>query len=404
MDRHDLLTILEAGLEAADGRRCVREFLLDRRPQGPLTLIAVGKASTAMTLGAVDVLGAALDGGYVVTPLGHGDEALSAMPRFRTVPSSHPVPDQRSLEAGDGLLSFVSAMAPGTRVLVLISGGASSLVESLPAGLDAGDLSRVNQFLLGSGLDIFGVNGVRRRLSMLKDGRLAAALRGHPVLALYLSDVEGDDPAWIGSGLLSRAKSALPSGLPDWLVTLIHSGPPPGLPTPPVESHVVGNLARALDGCEDRARRLGFPVTRHDEWLRGPVAGAADRIVSEMDDGRAGIHLWGGETTMILPAAPGRGGRNQHLALCCATAIQGRDDLAVLCCATDGVDGNSEDAGGLVDGQSIRRGRDGGADPADCLRRADSGTFLEAAGDLIFTGPTSTNVNDVVIGLKAVSG
>ena len=82
---------------------------------------------------------------------------------------------------------------------------------------------------------------------MLKDGRLAAALRGHPVLALYLSDVEGDDPAWIGSGLLSRAKSALPSGLPDWLVTLIDSGPPPGLPTPPVEGHVVGNLARALD-------------------------------------------------------------------------------------------------------------------------------------------------------------
>ena len=107
---------------------------------------------------------------------------------------------------------------------------------------------------------------------------------------------------------------------------------------------------------------------------------------------------------MILPAAPGRGGRNQHLALCCATAIQGRDDLAVLCCATDGVDGNSEDAGGLVDGQSIRRGRDGGADPSDCISRADSGTFLESAGDLIFTGPTSTNVNDVVIGLKAVSG
>ena len=404
MDRHALLTILEAGLEAADGRRCVREFLLDRRPQGPLNVIAVGKASTAMTLGAVDVLGTVLDGGYVVTPVGHGDEALSAMPRFRTVESSHPVPDQRSLEAGDGLLSFVSAMAPGARVLALVSGGASSLVESLPEGLDAGDLSRVNQWLLGSGLDIFGVNAVRRRLSMLKDGRLASALEGHEVLALYLSDVEGDDPAWIGSGLLTRAKSALPAGLPGWLMALIDAGPPAVAATACVENHVVGNLARALDGCEDRARRLGFPVTRQDQWLRGPVPGAADRIISDMDNGRSGIHLWGGETTMILPAAPGRGGRNQHLALCCATAIQGRDDLAVLCCATDGVDGNSEDAGGLVDGQSIRRGRDGGADPSDCISRADSGTFLESAGDLIFTGPTSTNVNDVVIGLKAVSG
>ncbi len=404
MDRDALLSILGAGLEAADGGRCVREFLRDRRPRGPLALIAVGKASTAMTLGAVDVLGDDIEGGYVVTPVGHGDEALSAMPGFRTVESSHPVPDERSLEAGDGLLSFVSSMAPGTRVLALISGGASSLVESLPEGVDGGDLGRVNQWLLGSGLDIFEVNAVRRRLSMLKDGRLASALQGHPVLALYLSDVEGDDPAWIGSGLLARAESALPAGLPRWLMALIDAGPPPGSPAARVESHVVGNLARALDGCEARARQLGLPVTRHGQWLGGPVPGAAERIVSDLDHGRAGVHLWGGETTMVLPANPGRGGRNQHLALCCATAIRGRDDLAVLCCATDGVDGNSEDAGGLVDGQSIRRGRDGGADPDDCIRRADSGTFLESAGDLIFTGPTSTNVNDVVIGLKAASG
>lgn len=400
MDRASLLQILDAGLGAADGRRCVREFLVSQRPVGPLHLIAVGKAAAAMSLGALDVLGADVVDGYVVTRTGYGDPELASMPGIRLVESSHPVPDRLSLEAGEGLLAYAAAVKPGSGVIALVSGGASSLVEALPEGVDACELDRINRWLLGSGLDIFGVNAVRRRLSRIKDGRLAAALGGHPVFALYLSDVMGDDPAWIGSGLFQRTEVSLPEELPDWIAGIVHAGTPPPAPAAHVEHHVVGNLARVLDACERSARSLGLEVTRHGQWLEGPVQEAAAQVVNQLDAGPAGIHLWGGETTMILPADSGRGGRNQHLALCCAVSIEGRDDLAILCSATDGTDGSGEDAGGLVDGGTIQRGRDGGADPVTCLARADSGTFLEASGDLIYTGPTSTNVNDVVIGFK----
>lgn len=145
-------------------------------------------------------------------------------------------------------------------------------------------------------------------------------------------------------------------------------------------------------------------VLRHQTRLDVSVDEAALRIVSSLKEGPEGVQVWGGEPTVRLPAKPGRGGRNQHLALRCATAIQGCGNLQILCAATDGADGPGEDAGALVDGESVQRGRDAGMDPEACLVRADSGSFLEAAGDLIFTGPTSTNVNDIVIGAKGCKG
>jgi hydroxypyruvate reductase len=141
-------------------------------------------------------------------------------------------------------------------------------------------------------------------------------------------------------------------------------------------------------------------VTRHRSRLDEAVDEAALRITSSLRKAADGIQVWGGEPTVRLPDQPGRGGRSQHLALRCATAIRGYEDLAILCAATDGADGSGEDAGALVDGSSVQRGRDAGMDPEVCLERADSGSFLEAAGDLIFTGPTSTNVNDIVIGVR----
>ncbi len=404
MYRKDLLEILDAGLGAADGRRNVREFLCDQRPVGPVHLIAIGKSAPAMTLGALEALGDDVSDGFVVTRPGYAGAELGTVPRLQVLESAHPVPDARSIRAGQALLAYAGSLAPGAAVVVLISGGASSLVEVLPPWVDPGDLSRLNRWLLASGLDILSINAVRRRLSRIKDGGLACALWGHPVLALYLSDVEGDDPAWIGSGLLRRAAAPLPRDLPDWVFGLVRRENVADSPTARVEHHVIVNLETALTACETRGRSLGYPVSRHREWLKGPVTGAAERIVAGLDTGAAGIHLWGGETTVTLPASPGRGGRNQHLALCCAVAIDRREDLAVLCAASDGTDGNSDDAGALVDGGTVQRGVDGGADVDRCLAAADSATFLEAAGDLIYTGPTTTNVNDMVIGLRIGPG
>lgn len=400
MHRRELLQILHAGLEAVDGRRCVRECLSRGALDGPVHLIAAGKAAARMSLGAADVLGGRIVDGYIVTRAGYGDPELASMPHFQVREASHPVPDQSSVAAGKGLLRYAAGVPPGEQVLGLVSGGASSLVEVPVAGVDAAHLEKINVWLLGSGLDIFGMNAVRRRLSRLKDGGLAAALSGHPVLALYLSDVKGDDPAWIGSGLFRHAETQLPPDLPVWLRELLGKISRPPVAAGAVEHRIVGNLERALEACGERARRLGHAVTRHPEWLAGPVEQAAVRLLTELEEGPPGIHLWGGETTVTLPPSPGRGGRSQHLALCCAMGVSGRDDVALVCAASDGADGNSEDAGAIVDGATLQRGRDGGADPEICLAAADSGAFLEAAGDLLFTGPTGTNVNDLVIGFK----
>jgi len=404
VDRSDLLDILDAGLGAADGRRVVRDYLSCYRPAGPVHLIAAGKAAAAMTLGALDVLGDDVADGFVVTPADHGGADLSAIPRLRVFESAHPVPDARSIRAGETLLDWIRSLPPVAPVLALVSGGASSLVEVLPPGIDPETLARLNRWLLGSGLDIFGMNAIRRRVSRIKDGGLSAALWGRTVLALYLSDVKGDDPAWIGSGLLLQAPAPLPAGLPLWVTGLVDGGPLPETPRAHVDHHVVGNLGTLLAACEVRARDLGYEVIRHREWLEGQVSRVARGIVEGLIAAPAALHLWGGEPAVTLPEHPGRGGRNQHLALCCALGIAGRDDLAILCAATDGTDGNTEDAGALVDGGTVQRGLDAGADAVRCLAAADSASFLEAAGDLIYTGPTATNVNDVVIGLKAGSG
>jgi hydroxypyruvate reductase len=404
VDRRSLLEILDAGLRAADGRRCVRDCLVEERPAGPIHLIAVGKCASAMAAGATDALGKDIVDGLIVTRHGYAGGHCAADARFRVLEASHPVPDESSLAAGERLMAYVGALPRGAPVLALISGGASSLVEVLPPGVGIDVLERANRWLLGSGLDIFSINAVRRRMSRIKNGGLASALWGRPVLALYVSDVRGDDPAWIGSGLLQRGNAELPEDLPGWMADCLGAGDAPRVPVGLVKHRVVANLGTALDACASRANGMVSRVTVHPEWLEGQAEAAALRIVDGLQDGPPGIHLWGGETTVTLPQRPGRGGRSQHLALCCAMAIRGRIDLQVLCSATDGTDGSSEDAGALVDGNTVGRGVDGGLDPAACLAAADAGSFLEASGDLLYTGPTTTNVNDIVIGVRGPSG
>lgn len=404
MDRQSLLEIFDAGLRAADGRRCVRDYLVGERPAGPIHLIAVGKSASAMADGAADALGKDIVDGLIIARHGYAGGDCVADSRFSVLEASHPVPDDSSLAAGEQLMAYVGALPPGAPVLALISGGASSLVEVLPLGVGVEVLEKANRWLLGSGLDIFSVNAVRRRMSRIKNGGLASALWGRPVLALYVSDVRGDDPGWIGSGLLQRRDAQLPDGLPGWMVDCVGPDDAPRVPSGPIEHRVVANLGTALDACAARATEMTDRVTVHDEWLEGQAEVAARRIVGVLQGEPPGVHLWGGETTVTLPERPGRGGRSQHLALCCAMAIRGRTDMKVLCSATDGTDGSSEDAGALVDGGTVQRGGDGGLDPAACLAAADAGSFLEASGDLLYTGPTTTNVNDIVIGVRGLPG
>jgi hydroxypyruvate reductase len=312
----------------------------------------------------------------------------------------HPVPDAGSLEAGEALLQLASSAAPGQRVLALVSGGASSLVESLPEGITLDDLRTLNRWALGAGIDIVALNAMRRALSAIKDGRLLDHFGHCEMRGLLISDVPGDDPAVIGSGLLRRA-AVQPdtSGWPEWVRELAARNPARSH-TGPIPVEVVARLDDAILAAERLATSRGVPATRHLPRLDGNAEDAARRVTHELATGREGVHLWGGETTVRLPAKPGRGGRNQHLALAAAQLIAGHDEYLVLAAGTDGNDGNTDDAGALVDAGTVERGGAEGFDAGAMLLRADSATFLETSEDLVFTGPTGTNVGDLVIGLR----
>ncbi len=375
--------------------------VLAGREGGPVHVLAVGKAASAMTLGAADALGPALARALVVSRSGHFDPELERHGAITCLAGGHPLPDMGSLAAGAAMLDFAASTPAGARVLLLVSGGASSLAEVLAPGVGLTELRAVNDWALGAGVEIEQLNRVRRGLSRLKDGRLVTAFAHCRIEGYFISDVPGDDPAVVGSGLLAPEGDArrLDDAWPAWIVDLVtRSTLPPG--QGPARVECVGRLDDALAAIERAAVAMGLSVGRRGARLAGDAVDAALRFCHELELGSVDLLLAGGETTVVLPARPGRGGRNLHLALAAACQLAGHGHLLVLAAGSDGSDGNSDDAGALVDGSSIERGREAGLEPGDCLARADSGVFLEATGDLVHTGPTGTNVGDLLMGLR----
>jgi glycerate 2-kinase len=409
MDAHRraLLKIYRAALDAVDGRRRVREVLGERPRPAAVRLIAIGKAADAMAQGAFDAWEEAIEAGLLITKRGHVDAKLYQGRPLRVIESGHPVPDAASLEAGAALLEFLAQSPVDAQFLFLISGGASSLVEALAPGATLEDLQALNRHLLASGADIQTMNRLRKAISRLKGGRLAWHLKGRRALVLLISDVEGDDPATVGSGLLvgSQERPVQPEELPPALRHLLEDVPPAPKPDDPlfqnVELRIIARNADALAAAAERAQTLGYTVHRHSEFIHGDAIHAGERLARQIVAGPDGVHLWGGEPTVELPPEPGRGGRMQALALAAAPLFNGLRDVYLLAAGTDGTDGPGEDAGALVDAGTISRSEDGDVEPESALERADAGTALAAAGDLIQTGPTGTNVMDIMIGLNA---
>jgi glycerate 2-kinase len=333
----------------------------------------VGKAAASMMRGAADALGSRLVRGLVVAPDGDLPPAVAGLPGMRVLQAGHPRPDERSLAAGEALLEFASATPRGSRVLLLVSGGASALLEVPAPGVGLAELRALFDRSLHEGLDIESLNRERIALSRVKGGRLAGLFTGAAVEALMISDVPRDNPAVLASGLLDT----------------------PGLPC-----RLAGSLDDALDAIVRAAAAQGLRAVCAPERLAGDAQAAARRICHELAVGEADLRVHGGETVVRLPLQPGRGGRCQHLAVAAAGLIAGHADLLLLAAGTDGVDGASEDAGAIVDGGTMARAGDCGLDPDAALAAADSGTLLEATGDLVHTGPTGTNVGDVVLACR----
>lgn len=406
LQRQQLLSIYHAALQSVHGRVCVGKALKRHGMSGDVYVIAIGKAASAMFLGAADVLQQQIAKALVITKHGYADAEATAKGAC-LIEAGHPTPDQQSLDAGQVLLNFIHAAPADAALLFLISGGASSLVELLPEGVTLADLQRVNQWLLASGLDIHAMNQVRKSLSLIKGGRLTRQLGGRAARVLLISDVPGDDPATIGSGLLAPERfieTAVPIELPQWLTILMASGVAAPLLDDAIFKNItieiVATLADAKQAAAACGRKLGYEVYEHAGILGGDAVLVARQLAAALLDGPIGLHVWGGETTLQLPPAPGCGGRNQHLALVAATELSGCDNVLFLAAGSDGSDGPTDAAGGLVDGATVVRGQVAGFDVNDVLARADAGTLLAASGDLVRTGPTGTNVMDLMLGLK----
>jgi hydroxypyruvate reductase len=386
--RHLLLTLFQAGLARTNGRRCVAAALkaangvapasVDVPRPGPVWVAAIGKAASAMALGAHDVLGNAIQRVLLITKEGHVDPQASALPAVEIYESAHPVPDQRSLAAGETLLRWVGELPDSVQPLFLISGGASSVVEVLHEGVSLEQLAQVNAEGHAGGIPIAELNARRARLSRIKGGGLTGILGGRSARALFISDVPDDDPAVIGSGLLGPA-GAVPDS---------------------IERTVIASLDHAVDAVCAAAQQFGLDVRKASKRFDGDAVRLAVRFTHELHLNPAQVCVWGGESTVQLPEHPGRGGRNQHLALAAARLIAGQSHMTLLAAGTDGTDGPTEDAGALVDGETCARLMLAQVDVEDCMRRADAGTALALSGDLLHTGPTGTNVGDIVVGLK----
>ena len=408
--RRLLLDGLRAALDATGGRESVRRRLAEDRDFTPRFAFAVGKAAPAMMAGAFDALGRSIQRAFVVTKHGHAGDVLDPGWPVDVMESSHPVPDDSCLAAGHALIDLVDAIPADAEVLALVSGGASALVEVLPEGFDASDLARVNEYLLAAGHPIGAMNRVRKRISRIKGGRLAQRIAARRSLNLAISDVPGDDPKVIGSGpLVAHASEDIEISdldLPSWLVEMSLRAPPlsGAEATSRVRTEIVARPADARAAAAATYRAAGIDVVEHRELLEGDALAVGRRIGREIADEKPVAHVWASETTVMLPPNPGRGGRCQSLALAAALEIRDSAGMCVLAAGTDGTDGPGEDAGALVDTGTVARGIAAGLDPELSLRTADAGTFLEASGDLVHTGPTGTNVMDLVVAMKVEPG
>jgi glycerate 2-kinase len=395
------------GARVIERERAVAEIARDR-----VRIIAVGKAAMAMARGASAALGGAIRG-IVVAPSGGGRLPRSLV-RLR---GEHPLPGRGSLAAGRAVWGELGGLARDEMVLVLLSGGASSLLALPAPGVTLEDKLATTKLLLRAGATIAETNAVRKHLSRLKGGGLARRAAPASVVTLLLSDVIGDSPAVIGSGPTAPDPTTfadvwavlerydLVERVPARVRRRIERGRRGGVEetVKPGEIRtraiVVGNVASALEGAAREARRLGFEPRVWTERLRGEARRAATRVAREIE--RVGrvrkpICLLAGGETIVRVGGDGRGGRNQELALALAEKIAGRN-VAALAAGTDGIDGPTDAAGAFVDGETVARARCRGLEPRGFLRRNDSHGFFSKMGDLHRPGPTGTNVMDVTI-------
>ena len=396
--RELLSHLFQTAIEEVDGRNCVHAWCREHAARFDYVL-AIGKAAPAMLQGALEYL-TNIKQALLICPPTTLPRSVRKNKAITIIGSSHPVPDQRSLDAGQALLRFLSAISENEKLLILISGGASSLVEVPVAGLSLEQLQQINQYLLASGKDIHQMNAWRKRFSQIKGGGLLAHVQAENCTQLLISDVQGDDVSVIGSGLFvvnnehGVDDDAFLHELCSRCQCVTHRD------VVEIETHLVATQRQAMQAVCDEVEHMGVECHLHEEFISGEADEQGVRIAEWLLTAPSGVHVWGGETTVTLPDKPGIGGRNQQFALAAAQVLDGYHDISLLAAGTDGIDGNTTCAGAVVYGSTLQAAQKLGMDVKLALQNADAGKVLMATEYWLQTGPTNTNVMDLVIAYK----
>lgn len=385
-----------------------------------ILVVGAGKASAGMALALERLLGRWLDGGLVVVK--HGQTVPTK--RIRLLGAGHPLPDRAGQRASNRILALVDDLTTADLLIVLLSGGASSLLPAPVPGVTLPNKRRITEQLLKCGASIQEANTVRKHLSMIKGGRLAAATKAR-VVSLILSDVIGNDLGSIGSGPTAPDPGTyrdacsilrlyhLWEKIPDGIRRHLRKGRLGRIPETPkpgdaifrrVGNHIIGDNVATVTAAADAARKAGLATTVLSTMLTGEAREAARtfvataRGIAELDSTRRcpSCVIAGGELTVTVRGR-GRGGRAQEFTLAAALEISGLKNVWIAGFGTDGADGPTDAAGAVGDGQTVERARQLGLDPRRALNQNDSYGFFRKLGNHIVTGPTGTNVNDLYI-------
>lgn len=408
--RKVLRRIFDAAVESADPAKVIAAHLPER-PKGRCIVVGAGKASAAMAAALDAVWGDVNLTGVVVTRYGHAVPAG----RIEIIEASHPVPDDMSVEAATRIFACVENLKADDLVIALISGGGSSLLVSPAGTMTLADKQAVNQALLASGATISEMNTVRKQLSNIKGGKLAQAAYPAKVVSLVISDVPGDDPAEIASGptvandttledareIVSRYRLELPVAAQ---AVLAQGGALNASRPMNAEVRLVASPSMALDAAAEVARANGLRTIILGDALQGEsrevgtvFAGIATSAKAKgLPIAGPAVILSGGETSVSLhKGCTGRGGRNTEFLLSLAIGLNAASNIWAIAGDTDGIDGVEEAAGAIITPDTLSRMRVAGIAPRTALSAHDSYTAFKAVGDLVVTGPTLTNVNDI---------
>ncbi|MGV3552199.1 glycerate kinase type-2 family protein [Rhizobium sp.] len=406
-----LTSLFETAVRAADTLEAIRAHL-PAKPRGRTIVIGAGKAASQMAASFEKLW----DGDYEgVVVARHGP--VEKTERIRVLQSAHPVPDAAGLVGSQALLDAVSGLSADDLVIALISGGGSALLPAPPEGLTLDDEIAVNKALLASGAPISAMNTVRKHVSRIKGGRLARAAYPARVVSLVVSDVPGDNPAYVASGptvpdagtaeealrIVADYRMALPDAVMAHLRSEAAAAPKPDdAAFARNEVHVIASARVSLEAAAAEAKRQGVEAVILSDQIEGEArdigkmhaALAREVALRDRPFARPVVILSGGETTVTITDVYGKGGRNSEFLLSFALDIEGVEGIDALAADTDGIDGSEDNAGAFADGGSAARIRKAASDPRSFLARHDAWSAFDAAGDLFVPGPTGTNVND----------